>query len=82
MKTVMTRDETVREVVRRLVEHYRPERVYLFGSTARGSSRADSDLDFLVVLPDDASREMRFDGGIYQRLWDIPLAVDIVRTGS
>ena len=31
----MTRDETVDEVVRRLVEHYRPERIYLFGSSAR-----------------------------------------------
>jgi uncharacterized protein len=74
----MTREETVREVVRRLVEHYRPDRVYLFGSTARGNAGEDSDLDFLVVLPDDASREMLFDGGIYQRLWDIPLAVDVV----
>jgi uncharacterized protein len=74
----MTREETVREVVRRLVEHYRPDRVYLFGSTARGNAGEDSDLDFLVVLPDDASQEMLFDGGIYQRLWDIPLAVDVV----
>ena len=74
----MTRDDTVSEVVRRLVEHYRPERICLFGSSARGEARPDSDLDFLVVLPDDTPREVLFDGSVYQRLWNIPLAVDVV----
>lgn len=64
-------EDTVNEVVRRLVEHYRPERIYLFGSSARGETRPDSDLDFLVVLPDDTPRSAFFDGAIYQRLWDI-----------
>ena len=74
----MTRRETVTEVVRLIVDHYRPERVYLIGSSARGEARPDSDLDFVLVLPDDTPREMFFDGGIYQRLGSIPLAVDIV----
>jgi predicted nucleotidyltransferase len=74
----MTRGETVDEVVRRLVEHYQPERIYLFGSSARGDARPESDLDFLVVLPDETPREKFLDGTIYERLWDIPLAVDIV----
>ncbi len=74
----MTRDETVDEVVRRLVEHYQPERIYLFGSSARGDARPESDLDFLVVLPDETPREKFLDGKIYERLWDIPVAVDIV----
>lgn len=78
MRVAMTRDETVKEVVRRLVEHYRPERVYLFGSTARGQAGLDSDLDFLVVLPDETPRQMLFDGQFYQRLWDVPLSVNIV----
>ena len=74
----MTRDAAVTEVVRRLVEHYHPERIYLVGSSARGEARPDSDLDFLVVLPDDTPRESFLDGAIYQRLWDIPLAVDVI----
>jgi predicted nucleotidyltransferase len=74
----MTRAQTVSEVVHRLVEHYKPERVYLIGSSARGEDRPDSDLDFLVVLPDQAPRSMLFDGQIYQRLWDIPIAIDII----
>ena len=66
----MTRAETVDEVVRRLVEYYQPERICLFGSSARGDTRPESDLDFLVVLPDETPLERFFDGKIYERLWD------------
>ncbi|MDQ1469387.1 MAG: hypothetical protein QOJ99_867, partial [Bryobacterales bacterium] len=72
----MTREDAVDEVLRRLVEHYQPERIYLFRLFGTRRGWVDSDLDFLVVLPDDAPREAFFDGKIYERLWDIPLAVD------
>lgn len=78
MAVTENRDEVISEVVRRLVEHYRPERIYLFGSAARGEARPDSDLDFLVVVPDDTPRENLFDGSVYQRLWGIPFAVDVI----
>ncbi|SRR5712692_9914248 len=74
----MTREDAVREVVRRLVDYYQPERIYLIGSTARGEHRPDSDLDFVVVLSDDASREKLIGGGIHRRLRGIPSAVDVV----
>ncbi|KEF42165.1 MAG: hypothetical protein ER33_07330 [Cyanobium sp. CACIAM 14] len=35
----------------RLVEHFAPEQVILFGSQARGNARWDSDADILVVMP-------------------------------
>ena len=60
------------------MEYYRPERIYLIGSSARGDARLHSDLDFVVVLPDETSGAKFFDGEVYQRLWDIPLAVDVV----
>ncbi len=47
------------EAVRRLVKAYRPERIYLFGSVARGDPGPDSDYDLLVVVPDDAPPERR-----------------------
>ncbi len=40
------------EMVRRLVELYRPEKVYLFGSVARRDATADSDYDNMIVAPD------------------------------
>ena len=39
----------------RIVEHFRPEKVVLFGSYARGSANEDSDVDLLVVLPFEGS---------------------------
>jgi len=50
-------DPTLAELLRRLVAAYLPERVYLFGSRARGEARPDSDYDLLLVVPDDAPPE-------------------------
>jgi hypothetical protein len=47
-------DAALSEVVRPLVETYRPERVYLFGSVARGDAGPDRDYDIMVVVPDEA----------------------------
>lgn len=54
----MTREEAIDAIVPKLVDFYRPERIYLFGSSARGDYRDDSDLDFMVLLPDGAPNEL------------------------
>lgn len=76
---VMTKQETIAEITRRLVEFYRPACIYLFGSEARGESGPDSDLDFCVVLPDDAPASLYRDRSIHRRFWGLGVAVDIVR---
>jgi len=52
-------DPRLDAVVRRLVEAYQPERIYLFGSVARGDGDVDSDYDLLIVVPNDAPPERR-----------------------
>ena len=47
---LMARDPALAEVVRRLVEAYEPERIYLFGSVARGESGPDSDYDLYFSI--------------------------------
>jgi len=42
-------DESVQAMVATVVKEVDPERVYLFGSRARGDARDDSDLDLLIV---------------------------------
>ncbi len=74
----MTRDEAIAEITRRLVEYYHPERIYLFGSVARGEDGLDSDLDFCVVLPDDAPESL-YRPGVHRALWGIGTAADVVR---
>lgn len=52
-------DPMLTEIVRRLVGAYEPERIYLFGSHARGEAGSDSDYDLLVVVSDDARPERK-----------------------
>lgn len=40
-----------------VVAYFRPRRVIVFGSVARGEAGPDSDIDLLVVLDDDAPPE-------------------------
>ncbi len=44
------------EILRRIVDAYRPVRVYLFGSEARGEGGDDSDIDLAVVVGDSADQ--------------------------
>ncbi len=45
------------ELLEPVVDYFRPRRVILFGSAARGDAGADSDIDLLVILDDDAPPE-------------------------
>lgn len=71
-------DPQLAEIVRRLVEAYRPERIYLFGSHARGEGGPDSDYDLLVVVPDDAPPERRRSRLAYEVLWGVASAADVL----
>ncbi len=42
-------EQTLNEIVRRLVAEYQPEKIILFGSYAYGEPNEDSDLDMLVI---------------------------------
>jgi len=75
---LLRRDERLAEIVRRLVAAYQPERIYLFGSAARGEAGPGSDYDLLVVVPDGAPAERRRAGLAYQVLWGAGAAVDVI----
>jgi len=46
-------DELVRTELKSILEVCKPVCIFLFGSAARGTMTTASDLDFLVVLPDN-----------------------------
>ena len=73
---ILGRDPKLDLVVRRLVEAYQPESIYLFGSVARGDADADSDYDLLIIIPDDAPPERRRSRLAYQVLRGTGTAVD------
>jgi predicted nucleotidyltransferase len=66
------------EIVRRLIEAYQPEQIFLFGSIARGDAGPDSDYDLLVIVPDDAPLERRRSRLAYERLWGTGAAADVL----
>jgi uncharacterized protein len=65
------------EVVRRLVEVYHPERIYLFGSTARGDAGPDSDYDLMVILPDEAPPDLQRGDPGYRAIRGTGVAADL-----
>ena len=71
-------DPVLNEVVRRLVEAYSPERIYLFGSVARGEAGPDSDYDIMVIVPDDAPPERLRSRLAYRALRGTGTAADVV----
>jgi predicted nucleotidyltransferase len=76
---MMDRQQVMDEAVRRLVEYFRPERIYLFGSTARGEARPDGDLDFLIVVPDDQPSDRFWHA--YQHLCGLEVELDVIPMG-
>jgi predicted nucleotidyltransferase len=72
-------ERAIREMVRRIVRQFHPERVILFGSHARGEAGPDSDVDLLVVMPVKGSRrEKAIEIGV--ALHDIQVPKDIIVT--
>ena len=69
-------DPKLDDVVRKLVEAYQPERIYLFGSLARGDGDADSDYDLLIIVPNDALPERRRSRLAYEALRGTGTPVD------
>lgn len=71
-------DQVLGEIVRRLTDAFQPDRIYLFGSKARGESGPDSDYDLLIVVPDEASPEQKRSRLAYQVLRGTRTAADVL----
>jgi predicted nucleotidyltransferase len=71
-------DPKLAEIVRRLVDAYQPERIFLFGSHARGDATPDSDYDLMVVVPDSTPPERRRSRLAYEVLWEAGAGADVL----
>jgi predicted nucleotidyltransferase len=70
-------EETLADMLRRIVDAVHPLKVILFGSLARGQWSASSDVDLLVVMPDGVHRR-RTAHAILASLAGTGLAKDVV----
>jgi predicted nucleotidyltransferase len=48
--SIQITDDLIREITQKVVDHFHPKKIVLFGSRAWGSPRPDSDLDLLVIM--------------------------------
>jgi predicted nucleotidyltransferase len=67
----------VEEAVQRIAAHFRPEKIVIFGSHARGDQRPDSDLDLLVVMEVPGSKRKQA-AAIEMSLVGIDLPTDVI----
>ncbi len=68
---------TVQKIVSKIIEVVTPVRVYLFGSAVKNSFTPNSDLDFLVVIP-NGIKKRKTSQEIYKKLVDVGFASDII----
>ena len=64
------------EIVKRIVETAQPEKVILFGSTARGDAGPHSDMDFLIIKSTSGRRELI--NKIRRALYGLDVSIDLV----
>jgi predicted nucleotidyltransferase len=76
----LTEEDTcaLTRIIERLIDAYEPERIYLFGSKARGDCGPDSDFDLMVVVPDTAPADRQRSRLAYERLWGTGTAADVL----
>ena len=70
--------DPISESVRRLRESLPAERIYLFGSRARGEAGADSDFDFLVVVNDSPLPRYKREQKAFRALCGMGIAKDVL----
>jgi uncharacterized protein len=71
-------DPALAPIVRRLIEAFHPEKIYLFGSHARGDAGPDSDYDLMLIMPDDTPGDLLDPRAACRTLRGIGVAVDVL----
>lgn len=66
------------EIVRRIVDGFHPERIYLFGSRARGDHHEDSDYDLMVLVQDSDPPSHERIVEAYRVLSDVGVPVEVL----
>ena len=67
--------ETLDDIIRRIVEVAQPERIILFGSAARGDMTRNSDVD-LLIIKEGGDANLR--AQIYEKMYGVRVAVDAI----
>ena len=75
---MMERDPVLNNIVEKLVSTFQPDRIYLFGSKARGEDTVQSDYDLMVIVNSSTQPSYKRNQLAYQSLKGIGTAVDVL----
>jgi len=75
---ILQKDPVLAEMVNRLIDVFQPERIYLFGSKARGVAGAESDYDLMVIVLHSEMPGYRRDQMAYRALLGLGIAKDVL----
>jgi predicted nucleotidyltransferase len=70
-------EQTIQEIVQRILTAAKPDKIILFGSAATGPMTRDSDVDLLIVEPDTSDQRNEY-VRIIKALWDIRYPFDVL----
>jgi len=70
-------EDTLNEIVKRILLVVHPKKIILFGSAVRGEMGPNSDLDLLVIVP-SSEHQRKTSQKIYRNLIGVGFAADIV----
>ena len=70
--------ESIADARERLVRALHPERIFLFGSHVWGSPTSDSDLDFLVIVPESDLPPHKRAQAAYRSLRGLGVPCDVI----
>ena len=59
MRKIGITKELIKEVVQKIVQHFHPKKVILFGSCAHGKIGPDSDIDLFLIMKSNLRRDKR-----------------------
>lgn len=61
-------DGEINAIVEKIAVTLNPQKIYLFGSFAKGTQTPSSDYDFYVIVPDDAGDSIKLSQKAYRSL--------------
>lgn len=73
-------ETAVQQLVAKIVEHFHPREVYLFGSRVHGTSLPTSDYDLLIVMDRLTEPAYRYSQEAHEILWGLNCSKDIFFT--
>ncbi len=74
----MLTEAQIQEAVNRIVAALKPKKVILFGSYARGDATENSDLDFIVIEPENYTNRMAASIKGYDAVQYLDIPVDVL----